>query len=311
MGVSVQHPGPNVLPQRPPAVLKPGVLIPEQVGGQLAELHEARPLCDRGEVIGHGVSLAGPAQHAPGVARVGHVQLAEDEDGHKDGATARHVVDLLLVSNLLVRVPEGGLQRPDHEALFGDGPGEPLGAALLAHQLRGHALESALHRGPEVVAGGHRTSGPGVTIEHREDCVLDLVQLPAHQHAQAPLPSHGLILVVTRLAGVDGLRVAGAPGEGGHVPGHNDGPHLVVSCHLDLILGLQLEKVRSLVLILFPTRFAGKVTDWKLPEINFVNSSHLDVCAGDGCLIPLTTESSSRPPMALYTELLKRANIVI
>ena len=34
------------------------------------------------------------------------------------------------------------------------------------------------------------------------------------------------------------------------------------------------------------------------------------MCAGEGCLIPLTTESSSRPPMALYTELLNRANIV-
>ena len=100
-------------------------------------------------------------------------------------------------------------------------------------------------------------TGPGVTVKHSEDCVVDLMQLPAHEDAQTALPRHGLVLVVSALARVDGLGVAGAPGQRRHVPGHDDRPHGVVSRHLDLVLGLQLEKVRSLVFVLLPARLTG------------------------------------------------------
>ena len=61
---------------------------------------------------------------------------------------------------------------------------------------------------------------------------------------------------MTGLPAVDRLCVASIPGQGGHVPGHDDRPDGVVRCHLDLVLRLQLEEVRPLVFVLLPAGLA-------------------------------------------------------
>ena len=100
VNLPVEHPLAHVLPHGPPAVVEVGVLPAKQLRLLVAKLLQALPLRDGREVEGHWVGGAVAAEDGARVAGVGHVHLAQDEEGDDGRAPAKHLVPTLILSDL-------------------------------------------------------------------------------------------------------------------------------------------------------------------------------------------------------------------
>lgn len=139
-------------------------------------------------------------------------------------------------------------------------------------------------------------------------------QLKIHMNqSESSIPSHCLVLVVSRLASIDGLRVSSIPRQSCHIPGDDFTVTMLTykkHSYLGTMIGLTLWSAVTCI-----SSSVSSLRKWGLWYLYFSRLGLLQwnscknsvphpfpanlVCVGDWCLIPLITPSSSMPPIAL------------